>query len=280
MPESTQHKLDRIRPPRVQITYDVEIGDAIVKKELPFVVGIMADLSGKPEKPLPPLRERKFIEIDRDNFNEVLASVSPQITAKAEIALAQNDVIFKLTEGFLDGLKSVPGVTTKMMDSLKDTIDRSGHRPVLSKTKFLQTLKDVLGKDVLNSLDQSLIDKAKVPTASWLQKFNGSLSGPTISSTLKFQNLDDFTPAKVINQVDVLRKLFEARQNLSDLLTKLDGNDGLAQMLQVIAQMITENAIVTDTTITPALTAEQKAPLIKANEQTALTNFTNELQTP
>ena len=72
MPESTQHKLDRVRPPRVQITYDVEIGDAIVKKELPFVVGIMADLAGEPAEALPLLRDRKFVEIDRDNFNDVM----------------------------------------------------------------------------------------------------------------------------------------------------------------------------------------------------------------
>ena len=68
--ESTQHKLDRVRPPRVHITYDVEIGDAIEMKELPFVVGVLADLSGKPDEPLPRLRDRKFVEIDRDNFND------------------------------------------------------------------------------------------------------------------------------------------------------------------------------------------------------------------
>src|SRR3954470_1114647 len=82
--ESKQHWLDRNRPPRVQITYDVEIGDAIVKKELPFIVGIMADLSGKANgKPVPnpkSLRERKFVEIDRDNFNAVLAAINPSVT--------------------------------------------------------------------------------------------------------------------------------------------------------------------------------------------------------
>ncbi|MFA7431836.1 MAG: type VI secretion system contractile sheath small subunit [Rhodospirillaceae bacterium] len=74
MSESIQHKLDRVRPPRVQITYDVETGGAIEKKELPFVVGVMADLSGTPDadNPAPKLKERKFIEIDRDNFNEVM----------------------------------------------------------------------------------------------------------------------------------------------------------------------------------------------------------------
>jgi len=78
MSESTQHKLDRVRPPRVQITYDVEIGDAKQLKELPFVVGILADLVGQQETPLPKIKERKFVEIDRDNFNDVLASLHPR----------------------------------------------------------------------------------------------------------------------------------------------------------------------------------------------------------
>ena len=77
--ESTQHKLDRVRPPRVQITYDVEIGDAIEMKELPFVGGILADLSGKPPEDAVPMRERKFTEIDRDNFNDVMESVNPTL---------------------------------------------------------------------------------------------------------------------------------------------------------------------------------------------------------
>ena len=79
MAESTQHKLSRIRPPRVQITYDVEIGGAIQKKELPFVVGIMSDLAGQPVAALPRLKDRKFVEIDRDNFNDVLASIAPRL---------------------------------------------------------------------------------------------------------------------------------------------------------------------------------------------------------
>ena len=80
MPESTQHKLDRIRPPRVQITYDVETRGSFVKMELPFVVGILADLSGNVSDPnRVPLRDRKYIEIDRDNFNEVMKSIGPKL---------------------------------------------------------------------------------------------------------------------------------------------------------------------------------------------------------
>ena len=85
--ESTQHKLDRIRRPRVHLTYDVEIGGAIQMKELPFVVGVLADLSGKPEEPLPKLMERSFVEIDRDNFNKVLAAMKPRLAFQVENTL-------------------------------------------------------------------------------------------------------------------------------------------------------------------------------------------------
>lgn len=147
MPESIQHKLDRVRPPRVQITYDVEIGGAILKKELPLVVGVLADLSGNPEQPLPKLRERKFVEIDRDNFNEVLAACAPRLTLR---------------------------------------------------------VNDRLSKDANSKLNIEL----------------------------KFNEIDDFTPLHVMAKVDALKKLFEARQRLTDLLGKLDGNDALDSMLQ------------------------------------------------
>lgn len=87
MPESIQRTLTRVRPPRVRITYDVEIGDAIVKKELPFVMGIMADLSGHAAVPrakvLAPYKERPFVYIDRDNFDAVLSDVEPALQLKS-----------------------------------------------------------------------------------------------------------------------------------------------------------------------------------------------------
>jgi len=148
MPESTQHILDRVRPPRVQITYDVEIGDAIEMKELPFVVGIMSDLSGKPEEPLPPMKERKFVEIDNDNFNDVLAAINPRLAFRVDNKLVDDD--------------SKLGVV------------------------------------------------------------------------LNFKDIDDFHPSSVVQQVDSLRKLFEVRQRLVDLIAKLDGNDDLDKLLQDI----------------------------------------------
>ena len=76
--ESTQHKLDRVRRPRVQITYDVETNGAMQKVDLPFVVGVMADLSGQPKEKLPALKQRKVVNIDRDNFNSVLEKAAPR----------------------------------------------------------------------------------------------------------------------------------------------------------------------------------------------------------
>jgi type VI secretion system protein ImpB len=88
--ESVHQKLARVRKPRVHITYDVEIGNAIEQKELPFVVGVLADLSGNPKEALPKTKERKFVEIDRDNFNEVLLGMKPRLTFKVPNRLAND----------------------------------------------------------------------------------------------------------------------------------------------------------------------------------------------
>ncbi|MBJ6750697.1 type VI secretion system contractile sheath small subunit [Geomonas anaerohicana] len=77
--ESLQHKLERVRAPRVRITYDVEVDGGVEVKEIPFVVGVLADLSGTPETPPPKLRERKFVEIDRDSFNRVMEAIRPRL---------------------------------------------------------------------------------------------------------------------------------------------------------------------------------------------------------
>ena len=89
--ESLQKKIGRVRPPRVQITYDVEIGDAIEKRDLPFVVGVLADLSGMPNKPLPPIAKRKFVAIDRDNVNDVMKKIGPRLAFKVPNRLNEDD---------------------------------------------------------------------------------------------------------------------------------------------------------------------------------------------
>jgi type VI secretion system protein ImpB len=149
MSDSLQKWVGRNRPPRVQITYDVEIGNAFEKKELPLVVGLMADLSGQPENPLPKFKERRFVEIDRDNFNDVMTKIAPRL-----------DI-------------SVP-----------DTLKGEGNLKV----------------------------------------------------ELHFNQIDQFEPESIVNQIPRLARLLEARQQLRDLLGKLDGNDELDSLLENILQ--------------------------------------------
>jgi len=89
--ESQQKKLGRVRPPRVHITYDVQVGDAIEKRDIPFVVGVLADLSGMPEKSLPPIAKRKFVSIDRDNVNDVMKKIGPRLAFKVPNRLNEDD---------------------------------------------------------------------------------------------------------------------------------------------------------------------------------------------
>ena len=149
MSDSLQKWVGRNRPPRVQITYDVEIGNAFEKKELPLVVGLMADLSGQPENPLPKFKERRFVEIDRDNFNDVMTKIAPRL-----------DI-------------SVP-----------DTLKGEGNLKV----------------------------------------------------ELHFNQIDQFEPESIVNQIPRLARLLEARQQLRDLLGKLDGTDELDALLENILQ--------------------------------------------
>ena len=88
--ESVHKKLERVRAPRVHVTYDVEVGDAIEMKEIPFVMGVLADLSGMPEEPLPRLKERRFIEITPDNFDDVLAKMNPRVAFTVENKLSDD----------------------------------------------------------------------------------------------------------------------------------------------------------------------------------------------
>jgi type VI secretion system protein ImpB len=90
MAESTQHKLDRVRSPRVHITYDVETGGAIEMKELPFVMGVLGDFTGQPTEPLPQLKQRKFVEVTPDNFDDVLKSMKPHLAYKVDNLLSED----------------------------------------------------------------------------------------------------------------------------------------------------------------------------------------------
>jgi len=88
--DSMQHKLDRVRPPRVQITYDVEVGDAIEVKELPFVMGVLGDFTGQPTEPLAKLKDRKFVEVTPDNFDAVIENMKPHLAFSVENKLSND----------------------------------------------------------------------------------------------------------------------------------------------------------------------------------------------
>jgi type VI secretion system protein ImpB len=106
--ESVHTKLERVRPPRVHVTYNVEIGDSNELKEIPFVMGIMGDLSGQPADPLPKIKDRRFVEITPDNFNAVLESMKPRAAFSVENKLSDEpnacnlgvDLTFQSIEDF------------------------------------------------------------------------------------------------------------------------------------------------------------------------------------
>ena len=148
--DSVQKRLERVLPPRVQLTYDVEIGDAIEQKELPFVMGVMGDFTGQPDpdKPVARLKDRKFVNVDLDNFDEVLSGMAPR--------------------------------------------------------------------------------------ASYRVKNKLSADGGEFAVNLDFKKIDDFRPESVVEQVEPLRKLLEARTKLSDLRNKMAGNEKLEDVLGAV----------------------------------------------
>lgn len=150
MPESVHGKLSRVRKPRVHITYDVETEGATVVKELPFVVGVMGDFSGTPTEPLKPLKDRKFVSIDRDSIDEVMKRMTPGVEMKVENTLADD--------------------------------------------------------------------------------------GSEMAVKLKFSSMEDFEPAKIVEQVEPLKKLLDTRNRLRELLSAVDRADGLESELEKLLQ--------------------------------------------
>lgn len=154
--ESTQAKLSRVRPPRVQITYDVETGGAIVMKELPFVLGIMADLSGKPDQPLPQLKDtkRKFVEIDRDNFNDVMKGIGPRLAYKVDNKLTDDDSKMGVELRFGNIEDFGPEQVAEQVEPLKKLVEvRKQLTALLAKTdgndRLAEKLQEIIGNTEL-----------------------------------------------------------------------------------------------------------------------------------
>jgi len=156
--ESTQHKLDRVRPPRVQITYDVETGDAIEMKELPFVLGVLADLSGKPEEPLPRLRDRKFVEIDRDNFDAVMRGMKPRLGFRVDNKLTEDDTQLGVELRFNSIEDFEPTQVAQQVEPLRKLLEtRQQLQALLAKMdgndKLAEKLQEIIGNtDMLKQI--------------------------------------------------------------------------------------------------------------------------------
>jgi len=152
MSESLQHKLDRVRRPRVQITYDVETGGAMESKELPFVVGVMADLSGSPAEPLKPIKERKFTPIDRDNFDEVLEKATPRVAFRVDNRLTDDDNQLNVELNFKSMDDFEPAAVARQVPALKELLDiRSELKELLSKMEGNDKLESLLNDVITNS---------------------------------------------------------------------------------------------------------------------------------
>jgi type VI secretion system protein ImpB len=159
--QSTQHKLDRVRPPRVHVTYDVEVGDAIELKELPFVMGVLGDFTGQPTEPLARLRDRKFVEVNPDNFDSVLEGMKPHLAFTVENKLSEDsnapqlkiDLNFKSMDDF------APDNVARQVKPLKELMDL--------RTKLSDLRGSLQGNDKLEELlldavgDKDKLDKLK-----------------------------------------------------------------------------------------------------------------------
>lgn len=172
MSESTQHALTRVRPPRVQITYDVEIGNAIEKRELPFIVGMMADLSGQPAEPLPKIKDRKFIEVDRDNFNGVLSAAKPRLAMRVPNKLvAEGDEMLNVELSFESMDDFEPKSIIEQVPAMNKLMEaRSRLRDLLTKLDGNDELDGLLRELVHDSsrvdeLKKQLEDGAEKPAA-------------------------------------------------------------------------------------------------------------------
>lgn len=162
--ESIHDKLSRVRKPRVHITYDVETEGAMVKKELPFVVGVMGDFSGNNNDNPKPLKDRRFVQIDRDNFDDVLRRMSPKLRLKVDNKLAGDDSQMSVELAFNAMGDFQPASIVNQVEPLRQLMEtRNKLRDLMTKVDRSEELEDLLER-VLNNADE-------------LQKLNADLDG-------------------------------------------------------------------------------------------------------
>lgn len=166
--ESVHAKLERVRPPRVHVTYNVEIGNAIELKEIPFVMGVMADLSGKSAEPLPKIKDRRFVEITPDNFDAVLESMKPRVAFSVENKLSDDpnagklgvDLSFKSMEDF------EPEQVARRIAPLRDLLELRTRLSDLMGTLQGNEKLDRLLQDVINNSEKMAKAKKEIDQQS------------------------------------------------------------------------------------------------------------------
>ena len=148
--ESIHDKLERVRKPRVHITYQVETEGAVVEKELPFVVGILGDFSGNPTQPLKPLKDRKFIQIDRDNFNDVMARMTPGLNLRVDNTLkGDGEMSLQLRFSAIEDFE--PGNIVRQVEPLRRLMEtRNKLRDLLTKVDRSENLEGLLEQILQN----------------------------------------------------------------------------------------------------------------------------------
>ncbi|NNE64494.1 MAG: type VI secretion system contractile sheath small subunit [Gammaproteobacteria bacterium] len=153
MADSIHDKLKRVRKPRVHITYDVETNGVIQEKELPFVMGVMGDYSGDNADNKKPLKDRKFSQIDRDSFNEVMGNIAPQVNMKVENTLESDGSEMSVNLDFKNMEDFEPQNIVGKVDPLKKLMEtRNKLRDLLTKADRSEDLENLL-EDVLSSTD-------------------------------------------------------------------------------------------------------------------------------
>lgn len=153
MSESIHNKLKRVRKPRVHITYEVETNGVQMKKELPFVVGVMGDYSGDNTENRKALKERKFVQIDRDNFNQAMSKVNPKLNLQVENTLAGDGSKMAVDLDFHTMDDFSPEAIVEQVPALKKLLEaRSKLRDLLSKADRSEELENVL-EDILKNTD-------------------------------------------------------------------------------------------------------------------------------
>ena len=161
MTASIHDKLGRVRPPRVHIRYDVQIGDAMVQKELPFVVGVLGDFSADPTEPLKPLKDRKFIQVDRDNFDDVMNRMTPGVNMRVANTLKDDGSEIAVNLKFNSMADFEPASIVNQVEPLRKLMEtRNRLRDLMSKADNSEELEALLERVLQNEGDMAQLSSA------------------------------------------------------------------------------------------------------------------------